>query len=260
MNTLCVFRPGTVDYDAALAAQEACVARLKACWAPPSEGFLLLVGHPPVITIGRGGDEGNILADVGDLARRGVAVRRVSRGGDVTFHGPGQVVGYPIVRLEGVRRDVHAFLRSLEQVILDALADFGVAGRRRKGYTGVWVGDEKIAAIGVAITRWVTYHGFALNVTGGLDPFSLIHPCGIRGCRVTTMARVLGSEVDRRRVEDRLAVRFAERFGFDDIREEAGLPPMNWLGPPCDGRALRGTEARAGAGRRGQTGYDGTRE
>lgn len=224
VKQLRVFRPGRVPYDSALEAQVACVERLKTGEERPETGFLLLLTHPPVITVGRSGEESNILVSEERLRREGVALRHVSRGGDVTYHGPGQIVGYPILRLDGPDRDVHAYLRRLEQVIMDALAGFGIESGRRPGFTGVWVAEEKIAAIGVAITRWVTYHGFALNVDPDLDHFALINPCGIADRQVTSMARLLDAPVDRRRVEDALVARVAGEFGFDEVVESGALP------------------------------------
>ena len=224
VKQLRVFRPARAPYDAALEAQVACVQRLKSGQERPETGFLLLLTHPPVITVGRSGGESNVLVSEERLRREGVALRHVSRGGDVTYHGPGQIVGYPILRLDGRDRDVHAYLRRLEQVIIDALADFRIESGRRPGFTGVWAGEEKIAAIGVAITRWVTYHGFALNVDPDLGHFALINPCGITDRRVTSMARLLEAPVDPRRVEDALLAHFAGEFGFDEVVESRALP------------------------------------
>jgi len=225
LKRLRVFSPGLVPYDLALAAQRACVERLKRTGPRASgEAFLFLLEHPPVITVGRGGKEQNILVPAEVLRRQGVALRHVGRGGDVTYHGPGQVVGYPVLRLEGWQRDVHAYLRRLEQVLMETLQEFGIASRRREGYTGVWVGEEKVAAIGVAITRWITYHGFALNVSPRLEHFALIHPCGITDRRVTSMERILGRRVDAARVREDLVKHFVRHFGFEVVSRSASLP------------------------------------
>lgn len=244
MSKLIVYQCGVVDYDACVAFQENCVAELRAAasateartcatkstlacaetpWPQPAlPGYLLLVRHAPVITIGRGGSPTNIIASPKHLAAAGVRVRACSRGGDVTYHGPGQIVGYPIIALRDHGRDVHAYLRRLEEIIIRTLDDFGVTGRRRPGFTGVWVGTpdnncEKIAAVGVAIRGWVTYHGFALNVDPDLTHFALIHPCGIRNCEVTSLRRCLGRAVPEAEVEERLIHHFADAFGFDEV-------------------------------------------
>ncbi|MFW6161520.1 MAG: lipoyl(octanoyl) transferase LipB, partial [Planctomycetota bacterium] len=147
-----------------------------------------------------------------------VEVCESSRGGDITYHGPGQLVGYPIVRLAEGRRDVHRFLRGVEATLIAALAAFGIDGHRREGLTGVWVGDAKIAAIGIAFTRWVSYHGFALNVATDLDAFRLIVPCGIADKPVTSMARVLGAAPAWAEVEAAVTDAFLAQFGFAAAR------------------------------------------
>ncbi len=153
---------------------------------------LLLLEHPPVLTAGRGAAEGSVRADAALLARHGLEVVPVSRGGDVTWHGPGQLVGYPIVHLDRWNGDVHAFLRALEQGLIDSLERWGIAAHRSEGRTGVWVGERKIASIGIAVRRWVSWHGFALNVRPDLGDFELIHPCGLRGVRMTSVAELRG--------------------------------------------------------------------
>jgi lipoate-protein ligase B len=147
-----------------------------------------------------------------DLARRGIEVIPVERGGDVTYHGPGQIVGYPIVDLAGLPggRDLHRYLRDLEEALIRTLATYGLIAERRPPYTGVWVGDRKVAAIGVAVRRWVTFHGFALNVDPDLSHFDLIHPCGIRHLGVASMASLLGTAPPRDQVLERLASAFAD--------------------------------------------------
>jgi lipoyl(octanoyl) transferase len=175
-----VARLGTVAYAAALEMQEAMVhARMR----DRIGDTLLILEHPHVYTLGRGADERYLLA-----RRPEVPVYRVSRGGQVTYHGPGQLVGYPILKLEGRARDVHRYLRMLEDVMIEALARRGVTSARRQGLTGVWVGATKIGSIGVGIRRWVTLHGFALNVCCDLSLFEAIVPCGITGCVMTSVA------------------------------------------------------------------------
>lgn len=152
---------------------------------------LFLVQHPPVITLGRSAQQGNLLASSQQLAARGVEVFDVERGGDVTFHGPGQLVGYPIVNLEQHKQDLHWYLRQLEGVIIGALSVFGISAARNPGKTGVWVGDRKIASIGVHARQWVAWHGFALNVTTDLSYFDLMVPCGIQDVVMTSVEREL---------------------------------------------------------------------
>jgi lipoyl(octanoyl) transferase len=152
---------------------------------------LLLLTHPHVYTLGRAGDEANLLVPKASLAVEGIPVERVGRGGDITYHGPGQLVGYPIVLME--RPDVHKFVRSIEAALIDAVREFGVASRRIEGLTGVWAGERKIASIGVGIRKWVTYHGFALNVTTDLSRFRRIHLCGLKGREATSIAEETGS-------------------------------------------------------------------
>lgn len=157
------------------------------------DDILLLVEHPPVYTLGRGTRESSLPLPREELERRGGSVFEVERGGDVTFHGPGQLVGYPIIDLSGHRQDLHWYLRTLEQVLIDALAQVDVKATRRDGLTGVWTGDRKIASIGVHVKRWVTLHGFALNVTTDLSWFGAIVPCGIDGVRMTNVAAEQGA-------------------------------------------------------------------
>jgi lipoyl(octanoyl) transferase len=147
------------------------------------------------------------------LAARGVEVHETGRGGDITYHGPGQIVGYPIIDLKPDRCDVHRYVRDLEEVLIRTSADYGIDATRVEGLTGVWVGRDKLAAIGVRIARWITSHGFAFNVTTDLGYFDLIVPCGIANRSVTSLARLLGHPVDRQEVEDRIATHFGEVFG-----------------------------------------------
>jgi lipoyl(octanoyl) transferase len=154
----------------------------------------------------------NVLETPDALAAKGVALFETGRGGDVTFHGPGQLVGYPILDLKPDRCDVHRYVRDLEEVLIRTASDYGVEAGRVEGLTGVWVGREKLAAIGVRISRWVTSHGFALNVTTDLEYFNMIVPCGIADRSVTSLARLLGRAVDRVEVEDRIAAHFGGVF------------------------------------------------
>jgi lipoyl(octanoyl) transferase len=210
MRPLDVRRLGLIPYADALALQRSLVAERQ---AGHLDDLLLLVEHPPVLTLGVRGDGGraHILAAEDALAARGVQIFEAGRGGDVTYHGPGQIVGYPIIDLNPDRRDVHRYVRDLEEVLIRVAGDFGVDATRVQGLTGVWVGRDKLAAIGVRIARWVTSHGFALNVTTNLDDFSLIVPCGLADRGVTSFAE-LGVTVSPGAVEDRIIARFAEVF------------------------------------------------
>ncbi len=206
-----VCRLGLIDYDRAFALQQRLVERL-ARQAEPAEGYLLLLEHPPTFTLGRSGSERHVLASPAELEAAGARLIPVNRGGDVTFHGPGQLVAYPIIPLRGRGRDIHAYLRRLEEAIIRTLARFGVEGRRDPINTGVWVGRNKLAAIGVAIRRWITYHGAAINVATDLRYFDMIVPCGVRGRGVTSLSRVLGREVSLEEVADRFVEEFAVVF------------------------------------------------
>ena len=211
MRRIEIRRLGTMGYAEALALQRALVEERRAggiC------DVLLLVEHPHVLTLGVRGDGGrsHILASAEALASRGIEVHETGRGGDITYHGPGQIVGYPIVDLQPDRCDVHRYVRDLEEVLIRAVGELGVEAARVPGLTGVWVGREKVAAIGVRISRWVTSHGFALNVTSDIEYFNLIVPCGIADRGVTSLARLLGRPVDRRVVEDCIVAHFCEVF------------------------------------------------
>jgi lipoyl(octanoyl) transferase len=184
---------------------------------------LLFVEHPHVVTIGRNGHRENVLAPQETLWRAGIEVHETDRGGDVTYHGPGQIVAYPIMDLRDWKRDVGAFVRAIEQVLIDTLADFGIAAKRSAKMTGVWTGhtgaEAKIAAIGVHLSRWVSTHGWALNVSTDLRYFEYIVPCGIAK-PVTSMA-ALGVQVDAGDVKDALALRFGQVFDFEMQAEPA---------------------------------------
>lgn len=202
-----VRRLGRVAYPDALALQRQLVGERQAGRIPDT---LLLLEHDPVVTLGRTARREHLLLDEAGLARRGVALFEAGRGGDVTWHGPGQVVGYPIVDLSPDRRDVHRYVRDLEEVMIRTCADYGVTARRVEGLTGCWVGDAKIGAIGVRIARWVTSHGFAFNLAPDLAGFALIVPCGIRDREVTSLERLLGGAPPSAEVESRLAGHLAD--------------------------------------------------
>lgn len=173
---------------------------------------LLLLEHPPVITLGKGWHADNLLLSEAEYAKRGIEVYPTDRGGDVTYHAPGQLVGYPIFDLREHGRDLHRYLRNVEEALILTLHDFGLEGRREPKYTGVWVGDEKVAAIGIKASRWVTMHGFALNVNTDLTPFRWIIPCGIQEKGVTSMQQLLGHEILMNQVIQAVIRRFGQVF------------------------------------------------
>jgi lipoyl(octanoyl) transferase len=211
---------GSVPYAEALALQRALVEERR---AGRTDDMLLLVEHPHVLTLGVRGDGGrsHIVAGQDLLAARGIEVLETGRGGDVTYHGPGQIVGYPIIDLKPDRCDVHRYVRDLEEVLIATAGDCGIRAGRVEGLTGVWAGGDKLAAIGVRIARWVTSHGFALNVSTDLDYFDLIVPCGIAGRGVTSLERLLGRSVDRRAVEARLVAQFCRVFDRSALTQAA---------------------------------------
>ncbi len=218
-RTLRVRRLGRLEYGAALAVQK---ETERAVLAREQPDTLLLVEHPHTLTLGRGATSAGIITPQEILDARGVTVFETNRGGKVTYHGLGQVVGYPIVNLSPEREDVHRYVRDLEEALMRALSDFGIEGFRIKGLTGVHTARGKVAAIGVHIARWVTTHGFALNVNTDLSFFNLIIAC--EGEPVTSMQRLLGRDVDMREVEDRLVARFAEVFEMS-LEEKAEAVP-----------------------------------
>jgi lipoyl(octanoyl) transferase len=202
---------GRMRYADALRIQERVVDERK---RGEGQDTLLFVEHPHVITMGRNGKEHNLLAGPDVLARTGIEFFETNRGGDVTYHGPGQLVGYPIFDLREWRRDVHAFFRGVEDALIDALSTVGVEAERlpQKGYEGVWVRGAKIAAIGIHISRWITSHGFALNVDTDLSYFKYIVPCGLT--KPVCSLRSLGSNATREHMMDAVAGAFAKTFGY----------------------------------------------
>jgi lipoate-protein ligase B len=208
-----------MEYRAAVALQETLIGlRQKQLVGD----CLLFVEHPHVYTLGRSGKEANVLAP------KDIPIHRTSRGGDVTYHGPGQLVVYPIIDLRSkLRKDVHRYVRNLEQSAILALADFGVSAGRRPPYTGIWIGDRKIGAIGVAVRRCITFHGLALNVNTDLSYFQRIIPCGLPWADVTSMEKELGSAPSTREVSEKFLHHFAELFGYSTVerhQELLGLP------------------------------------
>ena len=220
MRLLEVRRLGMVPYGEALALQRALVEERKAGRVPD---LLLLLQHPAVITLGVRGDGGrsNIVATGERLSELGIDVFEPGRGGDVTYHGPGQIVGYPIIDLKPDRCDVHVYVRDVEEVMIRVCAEYGLSAGRIAGLTGTWIGAEKIGAIGVRISRWVTSHGFAFNVSTDLDHFRLIVPCGISDHGVTSLERATGMTIPVPGVEDALVRQFCDVFARTAVEEES---------------------------------------
>nr|MBN2276169.1 lipoyl(octanoyl) transferase LipB [candidate division Zixibacteria bacterium] len=183
---------------------------------------LIITEHDPVITMGRGTDPDNLLVTPEKLLNGGISLFEVERGGDITFHGPGQTVLYPIIDLHNRGCDVHQYLRDLEQFVINTLEEIGLEAETRPGPTGIWVDDYKIGAIGVAVSRWITYHGLALNVNTNLKYFDLINPCGITEYPVGSIADLLGEEIDMKEMNNLLAEMFAEYFNYQ-IEENNNL-------------------------------------
>ena len=201
---------GRIAFEDALALQDQLVAERAAPepGAPVLPEVLLLLEHEPVYTIGRTPDQSSLR----DAALLPHPVVQINRGGQATYHGPGQLVGYPILRLSERGQDLHRYLRELEEALIELLAEYGVAAVRREGLTGVWVGERKIASIGVGVRKWISMHGFALNVCGDLTPFNQITPCGIAGVEMTNLERESAQPVDVRSVADRAVTVFERRF------------------------------------------------
>lgn len=210
---------GLVEYGEAFRLQRAIAAARE-------EGvlsdLLITLEHPPVLTLGRRADRANVLVPTESLRREGVAVYESTRGGDVTYHGPGQLVGYPILGLRDLGLGASAYVHALERVIIDLLWRLGLKGRQDPNYIGVWVGDEKVAAIGVAISRGITTHGFALNVDPNLSHFQLINPCGITEKGVTSLARLMGRPMDMAEIRPLLVESFAGAFGVEIVPCDPG--------------------------------------
>jgi lipoate-protein ligase B len=205
LRTLC---PGRLSFRDGLQLQQDLLEKRR----QGSAEVLVLLEHAPVITMGRASRPEHLLCSTAELASRGIDCLPVSRGGDVTFHGPGQLVGYPILSLDLVNRDLHRYLRCLETVLIDTLTAFDLPASRHPLYTGVWVNGRKIASIGVAVRHWVSWHGFALNINTDLDDFAAIVPCGLPDIRMTSMAQQLGGPVATTPVSEQLIRSFATTF------------------------------------------------
>jgi lipoyl(octanoyl) transferase len=218
MNSCLIVDLGLIGFADAFALQKGLVAARK---ADAIGDVLLLCEHPHVITLGRNGSREHLLASERVLRQKGVEFHSTNRGGDITYHGPGQIVGYPVLNLSTIRRDVVWYVRMLEEVMIRTCGDFGVTARRESGKTGVWIPlesnreTEKVGAIGVHISRWVTSHGFAFNVSTDLRFFDLIVPCGIAGRAATSLEKVLGRRADRSEVAPKLSKHFGDVFGLE---------------------------------------------
>ena len=206
-----ILMPGSLDYKEALDLQERLLLLRQ---QNEIEDTLILLEHPPVLTLGRRGEYGNILLPLNVLESQGVKVYEVSRGGDVTYHGPGQIVGYPIMDLCNRGKDIKEYVYNVEEVVIRLLLnEFSIhSHREEKKYTGVWVGDEKITAIGIAVKKWVTMHGFAFNVNTDLSHFKWITPCGITDKSVTSVQKILGKEIDLYMMYELVIKYFGEVF------------------------------------------------
>ncbi len=221
-RTLDVHRLGAVDYDETHELQKRLV---EARVAGEIGDTLLLLTHSPTVTLGRAAKEENVLHSKQALEALGVSLHEVGRGGDVTYHGPGQLVGYPILSLAPDRKDVRKYVSSLEETMIRVAADYDVEAHRTEGMNGTWVGMEKLGAVGVRISRWVTMHGFGLNVNTDLDYFKLIVPCGLAGRSVTSLASLTGGKLDLREVEERAASHFAAQYDAE-LRWHEGPPAL----------------------------------
>ena len=222
MRLLAVRDLGTVAYGEAYALQRKAVKRVQERTGGET---LYLLEHPHVITKGRNATNDSVIVSSQLLTSRGVTLVETDRGGDVTYHGPGQLVGYPILKLEDGRRDIRRFVHDLEEVLIRTVGEFGIVGSRHPEHRGVWVEGRKLASVGIRIARWVTSHGFALNVSTDLSYFSLIHPCGIQGCEMTSIAKETGQSPDMAVVKELFVGHFCDVYGRridgDDGVEEA---------------------------------------
>ncbi|HXM98608.1 MAG TPA: lipoyl(octanoyl) transferase LipB [Candidatus Dormibacteraeota bacterium] len=225
MSTCLIIDLGLIRYSAAFEVQERLVAARK---TGAIDNVLLLCEHPHVITVGRNGNRAHLLASENVLRQKNVELQETNRGGDITYHGPGQIVGYPILDLAALRKDVRWYVRSLEEVMIRASAELGIAAGREPGKIGVWVGaparSEKLGAIGVHLSRWVTSHGFAYNVSTDLRYFDLIVPCGILGRKATSLEKLLGRSVPSTEIAASLTRQFGEVFGLQ--MQKSSLPSL----------------------------------
>lgn len=223
-RTLAVRYPGRLDYEDGVALQSRLVERRRLGRVPDT---LVLLEHPHVVTVGSSGRPEHVLMSPAELAERRIGLHRAPRGGDVTYHGPGQLVGYPVLDLKPDRKDVHAYLRSLEQVVVRTLRAFDLEGERDPSGTGVWVDGAKVAAIGIRVSsRWITSHGFALNADVDLDYFAAIVPCGIPHRSVTSLSRLLGRRVSTAEVARPVVSAMQAEFGYGSVDDSGGANSM----------------------------------
>lgn len=213
---------GLIDYTSA---QKIQLEELNNIRLQISGGVLIFAEFLPVYTIGRSGSPGNLLVSTEFLTDNGIKVYKVERGGDITVHSPGQLVTYPIFNLSGLKKDLNWFLRSLEEAVIKLLFNYGVISRRRNGLTGVWVGDEKIAFIGISVSRWATYHGLSLNINNDLSLFDFINPCGLKGCKVTSISKFKNCLIDIKKIKEQLIKQFEDIFSIE-IDEEIEAAAM----------------------------------
>ncbi len=202
---------GLIEYEKAHSMQKNFLERRINNESPD---VLILAEHEPVITAGRGFREENLLVSEAELEKENIRLYRIERGGDATYHGPGQIMGYPIIDLSGYNRDVHWFVRSIEQVIIETLRDFGINGLRAETHPGVWVDGMKIASIGIAVRKWVAYHGFCLNVCPRMENFSFINPCGLDYNVLTSMERILKKKVSLEDVREKITRHYSRIFNI----------------------------------------------
>ncbi len=221
MNKIKVLNLGLVDYTDALSLQKEFVQSIR---QNKGSNILILMEHPPVITVGRNGKRDNIFASDKILKEKNIKIYEIARGGDVTLHCPGQLIGYPIIDLSQNGKDIHRYIRNLEEVILLLLKDYRIEGKRVDGYTGVWVGSKKIASIGIGIKHWITYHGFALNINPDMLYFSLINPCGMKDKKMTSISELLNQKIDKYELRLKLIKHFSEVF---NLETKGTLPP--WI-------------------------------
>ena len=203
---VCLVNLGLTEYGKVYQLQKRLLEERKADRCPDT---LILCEHLPVFTIGRTGSSTNVVVEEKVYRAAGIELVHIDRGGDITYHGPGQLVAYPVLDLKNYGRDVHKYIRKLEEVIVRLLSKFDVKGERKEGYTGVWVGDEKIAAIGIGVSKWVSYHGIAFNVDPDMSHFSMIVPCGLKRVKVTSLSATTGRQIC---VDEALKQRFVESF------------------------------------------------
>jgi lipoate-protein ligase B len=238
---------GLIEYEKAYEIQTRLLEERLASRIPDA---LLLLEHKPVITLGKSGKLENILVSREELAKQGVSLVFIDRGGDATYHGPGQLVGYPIMDLRERERDAHIYLRNLEEVLIRTIRDFGIESGRDSTHAGVWVDNQEIAAIGLSLRKWITMHGFALNVNTDLKQFTLINPCGFTNRRATSISELVGREVSMESIKEKLLGHFAEVF---KVELEVTTPPASWgasgrpphLTSPSRGRGISSKTALA---------------